>query len=39
MIKRQKASPVLLGLALVALLTAGGLYLSNSGQTLSLIHI
>ncbi|QNH75077.1 insulinase family protein [Pseudomonas protegens] len=33
MSKRKNASPVLLGLALVALLTAGGLYLSRSGET------
>lgn len=33
MSKRKNASPVLLGLALVALLTAGGLYLSRSGES------
>ncbi|PNG33353.1 peptidase M16 [Pseudomonas protegens] len=33
MSKRKNASPVLLGLALVALLTAGGLYLSHSGES------
>ncbi|MGE8353460.1 MAG: M16 family metallopeptidase [Pseudomonas protegens] len=33
MSKRKNASPVLLGLALVALLTAGGLYLLRSGES------
>ncbi|NBF05476.1 insulinase family protein [Pseudomonas sp. Fl5BN2] len=33
MSKRKNASPILLGLALVALLTAGGLYLSRSGES------
>ncbi|KTC37210.1 peptidase M16 [Pseudomonas sp. ABAC61] len=31
--KRKNASPILLGAALVALLTAGGLYLSRSGES------
>ncbi|MGC5699450.1 insulinase family protein [Pseudomonas sp. NFXW11] len=33
MSKRKNASPILLGLALVALLSAGGLYLSRSGES------
>lgn len=31
--KRKNASPILLGAALAALLTAGGLYLSRSGES------
>ncbi|MFS1290056.1 MAG: M16 family metallopeptidase [Pseudomonas piscis] len=33
MTKRKNASPILLGAALVALITAGGLYLSRSGES------